>query len=51
MISNAQARVWQLAIATAYAAANHMLFCQPTSKIREGSGNKDYNTFMRTSKT
>jgi hypothetical protein len=28
VISNAQARVWQLATATAYAAAKHMLFCQ-----------------------
>ena len=29
MISNAQARVWQLATATAFAAAKHMLFCLP----------------------
>jgi hypothetical protein len=28
MISNAQARVWQLATATAFAAAKHMHFCQ-----------------------
>jgi len=32
MIANAQARVWQLAIATASAAAKHMLFTQKFSK-------------------
>jgi hypothetical protein len=29
MIANAQARVWQLANATAFAAAKHMLFAYP----------------------
>jgi len=29
MISDAQARVWQLATASAFAAAKHMLFCLP----------------------
>ena len=29
MTSKAQARVWQLATATLYSAAKHMLFCQP----------------------
>jgi hypothetical protein len=28
VISKAQARVWQLATATPFAAAKHMLFCQ-----------------------
>jgi hypothetical protein len=36
MTSDAQARVWQLATATPYAAAKHMLFCLPgTSPSRQ----------------
>jgi len=33
VIANAQARAWQLATATASAAAKHMLLCQPRTTI------------------